>query len=122
MKHHKALLMHDTAIASKILSAPTPAEAKTLGREVSNFSQETWDAHCDSVVEKGNYFKFSQNQKCKDALLETGDRRIIEASPNDKVWGIGFNALEAEGRESEWWTNKLGEALERVRERLRNEA
>lgn len=121
MMYHKSLLMGDTAVAEKIRKSTTPAEAKALGREVSNFNQETWDANCDQVVENGNYLKFSQDEKCKKALLGTGDRQIIEASPNDKIWGVGFNANEALGRESEWGTNKLGKALERVRERLRKE-
>jgi len=113
--------MGDTSVAEKIRQASTPAEAKALGREVSNFNQETWDANCDQVVEAGNYLKFSQNEECKRALLGTGEREIVEASPNDKIWGVGFNAEEALGRESEWGMNKLGRALERVRARLRKE-
>ena len=120
MMYHKALLMGDSEIAEKIRKSDTPAQAKTFGREVRNFKQETWDANCDAVVERGNLLKFSQNEKCKEALLGTGDREIIEASPNDSIWGIGFNAEEAEGRESEWGTNKLGKALERVRATLRS--
>jgi ribA/ribD-fused uncharacterized protein len=56
-----------------------------------------------------------------DVLLGTGDRELIEASPNDRIWGIGFNAEDALGKESEWGSNKLGKALERVRQRLRLE-
>lgn len=121
MMYHKALLMHDAATAKKILSAPTPAEAKSLGREVKNFDQKAWDEKCDKIVERGNWLKFTQDDKCRSALLGTGDRKIIEASPSDKIWGIGFAADEAEGKESEWGANKLGKALERVRDRLRQE-
>ena len=118
MMHHKALLMGDKEIAEMIVQSPTPAEAKTLGREVKNFKQEIWDANCDRVVESGNFLKFSQNEKCKAALLGTSNREIIEASPNDRIWGIGFNALDAEGKEKEWGENKLGKALMKVRQRL----
>lgn len=121
MMYHKSLLMGDTTVASKILSASHPSEAKSFGREVSNFKQEIWDANCDRVVTEGNWFKFSQNEVCKKALLGTGDREIVEASPNDKIWGVGFNPEEALGRESEWGANKLGVALMKVRERLRKE-
>ena len=69
-------------------------------------------------MEKGNLFKFSQDEKCKEALLETWQRAIIEASPSDRIWGIGFAADEAEGRESKWGETKLGKALERVRKRM----
>ena len=45
----------------------------------------------------------------------------MEASPDDKIWGIGFNSEDAEGREAEWGNDGLGKALMRVRERLRKE-
>lgn len=60
MMYHKALLMSDSSTARRILACTTPAEAKTLGREVQGFDQKIWDEHCDEVVEKGNWLKFSQ--------------------------------------------------------------
>ena len=118
MMYWKALLMGDDEIAEKILATSGPAEAKALGREVSNFDQEVWDENCDGVVEKGNLLKFQQDQKLKDILLATGDRMLVETSPNDKVWGIGFNTEDALGNESEWGDNKLGKALMKVRKQL----
>ncbi|CAK3759188.1 Hypothetical predicted protein [Lecanosticta acicola] len=119
MMYHKALLMGDEKVAGRILEAETPAKAKKLGREVTGFDQAVWDRNMDQVVEEGNFWKFRHNEKLGKVLLGTGDRKIVETSPNDRLWGIGFNTEEAEGRESEWGENKLGEALERVRERLR---
>lgn len=118
MMYHKAMLMNDDEVAMKILSCETPAEAKTFGREVRNFDQDKWDAACDDIVEKGNFLKFEQNEDCQKALLGTGSRTIVEASPNDKIWGIGFTAETAEGKESDWGQNRLGKALEKVRKRL----
>lgn len=51
--------------------------------------------------------------------METGNRQLVEASPNDRIWGVGFDSEHAEGREEEWGENKLGKALMRVREKLR---
>lgn len=51
-------------------------------------------------------------------LLATGAREIVETSPNDRLWGIGFNTEEAESHVDEWGENKLGEALMRARKRL----
>jgi ribA/ribD-fused uncharacterized protein len=45
---------------------------------------------------------------------------LVEASPGDRIWGIGFDAENAEGNEEEWGRNKLGNALMKVRERLRS--
>jgi ribA/ribD-fused uncharacterized protein len=54
----------------------------------------------------------------REVLLNTGTRILVEASPSDRIWGIGFDAENAEGNESEWGANKLGHALMKVRERL----
>lgn len=82
------------------------------------FDQAKWDKSSDAIVEQGNYLKFSQNPHLKAILLATGSKIIVEASPSDRIWGVGFDAENAEGRESEWGMNKLGEALMRVRRRL----
>jgi ribA/ribD-fused uncharacterized protein len=122
MMYAKALLMSDFATAQKILAASGPAEAKALGREVKNFDQGTWERYCDAIVEKGNYSKFSQNERLKGILLGTGAREIVETSPNDRFWGIGFDTENAEGNVGNWGENRLGKALMRVRDRLKREA
>lgn len=99
----------------------TPAKAKQLGREVKDFKQDVWDKNCDAVVEEGSYQKFKQNKELLNVLLGTGERQLVETSPNDRLWGVGFNSDQAEGNEREWGQNKLGKALERARERLRKE-
>ena len=131
MMYAKALLMNDTETAEKILRCEHPSEAKKLGREVQNFDQRLWDQVCDSVVRQGNLRKFGdeRNKDLREVLVGTGERVIVEASPDDRSWGIGFDAetaakmVEGEGREAErdWGRNKLGEALIWVRERLREE-
>jgi len=122
MMYFKAILMNDEETAARILACGTPAEAKTFGRQVKNFNQKVWDEKCDEVVQRGSWLKFSQNEECKEALLGTGDRILIEASPNDRIWGIGFDCEHALGNESEWGENKLGKALMLARDRLREQA
>ena len=121
MMYHKALLMGDTEIAGKMLSSEKahPSRAKALGREVRNFDLEIWKAEADRVVEEGNLRKFGQSEELKAILLGTGNRALVETSPDDKIWGVGFDSTEAEGRESEWGNNGLGKALMKARERLR---
>jgi ribA/ribD-fused uncharacterized protein len=89
---------------------------------VRNFDQELLERHCDAIVERGNFLKFSQNERLKETLLGTGYRAIVETSPNDRFWGIGYDTESAEGSTENWDKNGLGEALMGVQEMLRKEA
>lgn len=99
MMHQKALLFSDHEIAAKILKTTVPKEQKALGRLVSNFSQEIWEANRERIVEEGSYFKFKYGKdegegkkdgiSLKMKLLGTGEREIVEASPRDRIWGVG---------------------------------
>ncbi|KAK5954028.1 hypothetical protein OHC33_004599 [Knufia fluminis] len=121
MMYHKALLMGDREVAGRILKGENahPSRAKALGREVKGFDGEVWGGEADRVVEEGNLRKFGQNGELREILLETGDRELVEASPEDRIWGIGFDGEHAEGREGEWGENRMGKAIMKVRERLR---
>jgi len=114
--------MSDEATAQKILAAPGPAEAKALGRRVRSFDQELLERHCDAIVERGNFLKLSQDERLKEILLGTGNREIVETSPNDTFWGIGYDTESAEGNTENWNENRLGKVLMSVREMLRKEA
>ena len=121
MMAKKALLFGDQEIAEKIMAAEKPAIAKQLGREVKNFDAVVWEEKAFSIVVEGNQHKFMQNGLLKEYLLQTGNKIIVEASPADKVWGIGL-ARDAEdaGNPFEWkGTNLLGFALMQVREKIK---
>lgn len=129
--HQKALLFGDAPIAAKILQTTSPKEQKSLGRKVKNFKESTWSLHRSRIVEEGSYLKFkygadkgqleSKGLTLKARLLQTGERELVEASPMDRVWGIGFTERWAEERRGEWGLNLLGKALAKARERLRTE-
>ena len=57
------------------------------------------------------------------ALLHTSRRRLAEASPHDKLWGIGLRACDHHASSSGTWrgSNLLGQILEHVRETLDRE-
>ena len=125
MMYHKAMLFKDKETADKIMLATSPKEQKALGREVKGFDKEIWDENKEKIVEEGNRNKFGHPKEeagMKTKLLDTGDRELVEASPYDRIWGIGFDAEKAEVHRSEWGQNLLGEALMRVRSRLREQS
>ena len=65
--------------------------------------------------------KFSQNDTCKQALLHTGDKVIVEAFP-DRFWGSGVKLKDAGVLDSLTWYNTCGlisEILATVREELK---
>ena len=67
---------------------------------------------------EANKAKFAQSEELKRMLLETGERELVEASPRDRVWGVGFGAKNAEKNRNRWGRNLLGLALIKVREEL----
>jgi ribA/ribD-fused uncharacterized protein len=117
----KARLFKDEEILQKILENPFPNAAKSFGRKIKNFDEKIWDNHKMELIVQGNYHKFSQNKELKEFLLSTGNQIIVEASPQDKIWGIGIakenpNALNPLKWEGE---NLLGFAIMEVRDQLR---
>lgn len=120
MMAEKARLFSDQNILEKILSCAHPGEAKKLGRAVSGFDPEVWDKRCSDIVIAGNYHKFDQHPVLKEYILNTGSRILVEASPRDRIWGIGMSKNNPNAENPAGWRgrNLLGFALMEVRQRL----
>jgi len=111
----KAELFGDQERCQQILAAHTPAECKALGRRVKPYDNAVWERERFSVALEMLRLKFGRNQKLLAALLETQDAELVEASPTDRIWGIGFAETDAEQHRAEWGENLLGKALMAVR-------
>jgi ribA/ribD-fused uncharacterized protein len=113
-------LFGDTSALDGILAARTPAEAKNLGRTVQGFDDAAWNAARFEVVVAGNVAKFGQDPALRAYLLGTANRVLVEASPRDRVWGIGMGAGNEAATDPRLWRglNLLGFALMEARERL----
>ncbi|PQO47553.1 NADAR family protein [Blastopirellula marina] len=118
----KARLFDDAETLAKIIYADTPREAKRLGRLVRGFDEQVWNAEARRLVTAGNLAKFSQNEPLKEYLLSTGDAVLVEASPYDRIWGIGLKARDPQAADPQTWQgqNLLGFALMDVRAALRS--
>ena len=118
MMAQKALLFNDNDIFNKIMKSKHPKEYKELGRKIKNFSDLKWNENKYQIVLKGSIAKFSQNEKLKTFLLNTGTKVLVEASPYDKIWGIGLSADQENIENPLTWNgeNLLGFALMEVRD------
>jgi ribA/ribD-fused uncharacterized protein len=120
MMHGKALLFDDTATAAKILAAGHPREHKALGRKVKPFDDAKWRAGREAIVLAGNRAKFTQNPALLERLLATRGTTLVEASPYDKIWGIGLAATDERAQNPALWRgqNLLGKILTQLRDQL----
>lgn len=120
MMHQKALLFGDLKIAEQIMSTNSASVQKKLGRQVKGFDQTVWEAECQRIVYEGNQAKFTQNEELLEALLATRGTTLVEASPDDRIWGVGLAEDNPRIRNRSTWrgTNWLGEILTRLREEI----
>lgn len=120
MMAKKALLFKDDEAFQKIISTSNPSAVKALGRLIKNYDEAIWQQHRFAIVVEGNLAKFSQNPDLAQFLLSTGSSVIVEASPVDKIWGIGLAAEDQHSEHPLQWCglNLLGFALMQVRAKL----
>ncbi|CBQ71634.1 conserved hypothetical protein [Sporisorium reilianum SRZ2] len=99
-------------IAAKVRRAKTPLDAMRIARSHTALYNAGWISTGENVRVMHHVVlaKFSQYSALTDALLDTDEREIVNASPTDVFWGSGENGR---GR------NVLGKTLMDVREVLR---
>ncbi|MHA5051709.1 NADAR family protein [Streptomyces sp. SD15] len=117
----KARLFGDAEAERRAVEAPHPALAKKAGRLVRGFDDSIWERERFAIVVEGSVHKFAAHADLRAFLLSTGERVLVEASPLDRVWGIGLAADDERASDPERWRgpNLLGFALMEARERLR---
>ncbi|KAF3062108.1 hypothetical protein GL218_03781 [Daldinia childiae] len=144
--HHKALLFDEPEIAAEILRCKSPHRAKEMAQNLENFDQAIWESHRERILYDANWHKFTapyiprdtlpaaceswfemsneaskHSKRLKEALLETGNRQIVQASPFDYIWGNGYCWRVAWQRRLRWGLNLQGIILMELRDRIRRE-
>lgn len=111
----KAMFFNDTQTAQEILETTTPWDAKALGRKVKPYDNAKWDAVRFDYMYEVCLAKFSQNERLKKELLLY--ENYVEASPTDKIWGIGLAEYDLRIDDPKNWQglNLLGKVLDKVR-------
>lgn len=101
------------AIFDAILGASTPEAAARLGRLSQRSTpaavRPDWQQAKVDVMRTALRAKFTQHAAARALLLATGTALLVEASPNDYVWGEG---LDGTGE------NLLGKLLMELRAEL----
>lgn len=120
MMQQKAREFSDLNVERMIMNSRNPKEQKQFGRIVANFDAQHWMDVCLERVLPGVLAKFEQNEELKLLLLSTGKKVLAEASPYDKIWGIGLQYDDPRALNEDTWqgTNYLGELLMIVRSSL----
>lgn len=116
----KAAFFNDQESFEKMLLCEDGASVKALGRQVKNFDEKAWYDVSYSKMLICCRAKFRQNPSLGKRLMGTGDRTLVEASPTDKIWGIGLWEGDDKVLDQRNWDgeNRLGKVLMQVREEL----
>jgi ribA/ribD-fused uncharacterized protein len=111
----------DAATQEKILKTSSPKTVKALGKKVVGFKEDEWTEKKDGIMAAALKAKFMQHPELLKKLRDTGMRRIAEADPRGKYWGIGTSSDTSKAKDPERWPgkNKLGSLLEALRSELK---
>ena len=94
----------------KVITAPTPGEAKKLGRVLTLHSLATDERAKVTAMKTFVNAKFIQNPDLMRQLLETGEQELVEGNNwNDTFWGV----CQGKGE------NRLGHILMALRDEYR---
>jgi ribA/ribD-fused uncharacterized protein len=116
--YSKAIHFQDFQIAKQILKTHEPMNCKNLGRKVKNYNEKEWNILREEKMFQACFAKFAQNEGLKEKLINTSNKILVEASPNDKIWGVGLREDDTEILNPYNWRgqNLLGKVLMKVRE------
>lgn len=105
-------------LLKKIMKEKDPAKIKAYGRQVTGYDETIWSRERYNLVLKGIKEKFLQNPELMKILKSTGKALIVEASPYDRIWGVGMSASDINIKDPQKWQgeNLLGQALMETRD------
>jgi ribA/ribD-fused uncharacterized protein len=120
MMYHKAKVFGQEDIMKQCLDKITPRKVKALGRSIPNFSDSVWNKHKIDIVTQANILKFGQNPYLLAQMEEHKDLILVEASPEDPIWGIGLHFDNEDVLDESKWKgqNLLGVCLMEARKQL----
>lgn len=100
---------------SELFNADSPMDTKKVGRSLplTDADLAEWNDISRDAMYYANWYKYQNNER-RAQLEATNGRRLVEASPYDKIWGVGFKVQDFR-RGNCQGENRLGSVLEELR-------
>lgn len=112
LMYSKALYFKDTETAEKILKTKNQREQKELGRQVSNYEDTAWSNVRQNIMTEILNHKFN-SEKLKYLKTKYKGFKFVEASPYDRIWGVGLDQNDDKILDEKNWLgqNLLGQCI-----------
>ncbi|MCG8614523.1 MAG: NADAR family protein [Pseudomonadales bacterium] len=110
--YFQGMKFEDDLRQEQIRTAETPKQARKSGRKRHKSFRKNWHQMRQVIMTRAVYTRCKMYPEIAKALLETGNRKIVENSTYDYFWGCGRD------RRGE---NTYGVVLMNVRQKLRDE-
>ena len=118
----KAATFGDTITANAIMQETDPLKICHLGKRVKGYKKDFWDQKAYDILKRVNFAKYAQNPPAKQALQDTGDRKIGEASL-DLQYGTGVAISSRDASDATSWKgqNWMGKILTEIRKAINDD-
>ena len=112
----KAEFFKDDVARERILHCEDAMDSKEISRDITNFNKREWSKVAEELCLPGIRAKFFQNPGLMAALLNTGNKNIVESSYDD-LWGTGIPLSDPSALDESQWKSVglLGKMLMVVR-------
>lgn len=112
--HHYVVAMQfeDEAWREEIRAAEHPKIVRKLARKLFKKKSKNWKAERQIYMTRGMYTKCKAWPEVAEALMDSGEREIVDTTEYDYFWGIG---RDTRGE------NRFGQVLTDIRKKLREE-
>ena len=113
LQHSRAVICKRPVEARKIEFERDAYEVKRIASTLRHSPE--WDGMVEEVLLEILLIKFTTNSRCREVLLETGNRKLFEAT-GDKVWACGLPLAKIKELSIPTpGNNRTGKAVEKVR-------
>ena len=118
-----AISFEDEANLVRIMLAENPNEIEYTWEDASGATEETWNIRMDALLVPVNKAKFVAHPELGEKLIQTGNALLGAIEPMNNILGIGLVMEDTDAMRPSKWTgqNKIGRAIEQVREELKAE-